>query len=142
MTVLAPITRMPDVERLVEKFPDLTVVIDHMADSPLQRPAELEKLLALRRHPKVYVKISHSWSLSSQPYPYLDSQEQIKRVYASFGPKRLLAGTDWPLVEKYCTYGQAIDLARRRISFLNAEDKKWICGRTAQQIWPFSGVNA
>jgi predicted TIM-barrel fold metal-dependent hydrolase len=136
MTVLAPITRIPEVMRLIEQFPDLTVVIDHMADSPLNQPAELEKLLALRRFPKVYVKISHSWSLSSQPYPYLDSQEQIKRIYDVFGPKRLMAGTDWPLVEKYCTYDQAVDLARKKVSFFNDEDKRWICGLTAAQVWP------
>jgi predicted TIM-barrel fold metal-dependent hydrolase len=137
MTVLAPITRIPEVMRLIEQFPDLTVVIDHMADSPLNQPAGLEKLLALRRFPKVYVKISHSWSLSSQPYPYLDSQEQIKRIYDVFGPKRLMAGTDWPLVEKYCTYDQAVDLARKKVSFFNDEDKRWICGLTAEQVWPF-----
>jgi L-fuconolactonase len=137
MTVLAPVTRMPDVARLAEQFPDLTIVIDHMADSPQGHPEELEKLLALRRFPKLYVKISHSWSLSSQPYPYLDSQRQIKRLYDTFGPKRLMTGTDWPLVEKYCTYAQAIDLARNHISFLNAEDKRWICGRTAMQVWSF-----
>ena len=74
MTVLAPVTRMPDVAKLIEQFPELTIVIDHMADSPLNQPEELEKLLALQRYPKVFVKISHSWSLSSEAYPYLDSQ--------------------------------------------------------------------
>lgn len=137
MTVLAPVTRLPEVAKLIEQFPDLTVVIDHMADSPLNQPRELEKLLALQRFPKVFVKISHSWSLSSQAYPYLDSQRQIKRLYDVFGPKRLMAGSDWPLVEKYCTYAQAIDIARKRIGFLNAEDKRWICGLTAEQVWPF-----
>lgn len=137
MTVLIPVTRAPDVALLVEKFPELTVVVDHMADSPLKQPAELEKLLALSRYPRLYVKISHSWSLSAEKYPYPDSQEQIKRLYDTFGPKRLMAGTDWPLVEKYCSYGQAIDIARKRIAFLNANDKIWICGLTAQQVWPF-----
>jgi len=137
MTVLAPVTRMTDVASLAERFPELTVVIDHMADCPLNHPKELEKLLALHRFPKLYVKISHSWSLSSQPYPYLDSQRQIKTLYDAFGPKRLMAGTDWPLVEKYCTYAQAIDIARKRIRFFNAEDKRWICGLTAEQVWPF-----
>ncbi len=137
MTVLAPVTRMPDVARLAEQFPDLTIVIDHMADSPLDDPQALDKLLALRRFPKLYVKISHSWSLSSQSYPYMDSQKQIKRLYDAFGPKRLMAGTDWPLVEKYCTYAQAIDLARNHIGFLNADDRRWICGLTALQVWPF-----
>jgi predicted TIM-barrel fold metal-dependent hydrolase len=100
MTVLAPVTWMPAVARLAERFPDLTIVIDHVADTPLHQPAELEKLRALRRFPEVYVKISHSWSLSAQSYPYLDSQEQIKTLYDTLGPKRLLAGTDWHLVEK------------------------------------------
>jgi predicted TIM-barrel fold metal-dependent hydrolase len=137
MTILAPVSRMPDIARLADQFPDLTIVIDHMADSPLNQPQELQKLLDLRRYPKLYVKISHSWSLSSQSYPYLDSQQQIKRLYDTFGPKRLMAGSDWPLVEQYCTYKQAIDIAREKIAFLNAEDKRWICGQTAQQVWPF-----
>ena len=140
MTVLAPVVRMPDVARLAARFPDLTVVIDHMASCPLHQPRELEKLLALRNFPKVYVKISHSWTLSSQAYPYLDSQEQIRRLYDAFGPRRLIAATDWPLVEKYCTYSQAVDLARSRIGFLNEEDKRWICARTAEEVWPFRSV--
>src|SRR5262252_5942340 len=46
MTVLAPVTRMPEVAKLVEKFPSLTVVIDHMADSPLDKPQMLDMLIA------------------------------------------------------------------------------------------------
>ncbi|MGH9326174.1 MAG: amidohydrolase family protein [Terriglobia bacterium] len=137
MTVLAPVTRMPDVARMAERFPDLTIVIDHMADCPLNHPKELKKLLALQRFDNLYVKISHSWSLSSEPYPYLDSQRQIKQLYDVFGPERMMAGTDWPLVEKYCTYLQAIDLARKKFKFLNKEDKRWICGLTAERVWPF-----
>jgi L-fuconolactonase len=137
MTVLAPVTRMPDVAGLADRFPDLAIVIDHMADSPLQKPAELEKLIDLRRFPRLYVKISHSWSLSAEPYPYLDSQQQIKRLYDAFGPKRLIAGTDWPLVAKHCSYAQAVDIARKEIPFFNAEDRRWICGLTARQVWPF-----
>nr|MDQ2899274.1 amidohydrolase [Acidobacteriota bacterium] len=47
MTLLAPVTRMPDIQPLIERHPDLTVVIDHMADCPLGRPDELKKLTAL-----------------------------------------------------------------------------------------------
>ena len=136
MTVLAPIGRMPDVMRMADRFPELTIVVDHMADCPLGQPEELEKLLALRRFPRLFVKISHSWSLSVQAYPYADSQAQIRRLYDGFGPRRLIAGTDWPLVESYCTYAQAIDIARSRIAFLNPEDRRWICGLTAAQVWP------
>ncbi len=137
MTVLAPITRMPDTGALISKFPDLTVVIDHMADCPVDQPAELDKLIALRRYPKVFVKISHTWSLSRQPYPWLDSQELVKRLYDTFGPRRLMWATDWPIVEQTATYRQALTVVRDDMKFLNAEDKRWIMHRTIQQVWPF-----
>src|SRR5947207_4914270 len=104
MTVLAPITRMPEVAPLLEKTPDLTVVIDHMADCPIDRPAELEKLIALRRYPKVFVKISHTWSISKQAYPWLDAQEYVKHLHQAYGPQHLMWATDWPIIEGYSTY--------------------------------------
>jgi len=137
MTVLAPVTRMPDVGRVADAFPQLTVVIDHMADSPLGQPEELNKLIALKRHPKLFVKISHTWSLSKQPYPYADSQAQVRRLYDAFGPRRLMWGTDWPLVENHCGYAKALALVRDEMQFLNEEDKSWILGRTIEQVWPF-----
>ena len=137
MTLLAPITRMPEAGELISKFPDLTVVIDHMADCPVDQPAELEKLIALRRYPKVFVKISHTWSLSRQPYPYADAQELVKRLYDSFGPQRLMWATDWPIVEQTATYRQALTVVRDDMKFLNAEDKRWIMNRTIRQVWPF-----
>ena len=139
MTILAPITRVPDVGALIDRFPDLTLVIDHMADCPVDQPAELEKLIALRRHPKTFVKISHTWSLSRQPYPYLDAQEHVKRLYHAFGPQRLMWATDWPLVEQTASYAQALSVVRDDMKFLNAEDKRWILSRTIERVWPFSG---
>ena len=138
MTILAPVARMPALAPLAERFPDLTLVIDHMADSPLDQPAELENLLALRRYPKLFVKISHTWSLSRQRYPYPDSQVQVKRLYDAFGPRRLMWGTDWPLVENHCGYARALALVRDEMKFLSGEDKGWILGRTVERVWPFT----
>jgi len=135
MTLLAPASRMPDAARLIEKFPGLTVVIDHMADCPLDRPDLLKLLLVLERYPNVFVKISHTWSLSKQQYPYLDSQQQVKRLYDAFGPRRLMWGTDWPGVERYCGYAKALALVRDDMSFLNGEDRNWMLGRTVERVW-------
>jgi len=137
MQILAPITRMPDISRLAERCPNLNVVIDHMADCPIDQPAELEKLIALAHHAKVFVKISHTWSISRQPYPYLDAQEYVKRLYAAFGPQRLMWGTDWPLVEERATYRQALTVVRDDMKFLNQDDKGWILSKTIERVWPF-----
>ena len=137
MTVLAPVTRMPDVASLLEKLPDLTVVIDHMADCPIDKPAELEKLIALKRYPNVFVKISHTWSISRQPYPWLDAQQYVHRLYDSYGPRRLMWATDWPIIESHATYAQALTVVRDEMHFLNAEDRQWILSKTIEQVWPF-----
>jgi predicted TIM-barrel fold metal-dependent hydrolase len=138
MTVLAPITRMPDVGRLLEKMPELTVVIDHMADCPIDRPAELEKLIALERYPNVFVKISHTWSISKQPYPWLDAQEYVKRLHQAFGPRRLMWATDWPIVEDRSTYSRALSVVRDEMKFLNAEDRRWMLCQTIERVWKFA----
>jgi predicted TIM-barrel fold metal-dependent hydrolase len=139
MTVLAPIGRMPEVGTLIEQFPDLTVVIDHMADCPVDQPKELDKLIALERYPRVFVKVSHTWSLSHQPYPYLDAQEHVKRLHASFGPQRLMWATDWPIVEQTAnaTYANALRIVRDDMKFLNADDKQWMLSKTIERVWPF-----
>lgn len=138
MTVLAPITRMPEVAMLLEKLPELTVVIDHMADCPADQPAELEKLIALKRYPKVFVKISHTWSISKQPYPWLDAQEYVKRLHQAYGPQRLMWATDWPIVEANSTYARALSVVRDEMKFLNADDLRWILSQTIERVWPFA----
>jgi L-fuconolactonase len=137
MTVLAPIDRIPDVQKLVEKYPDLTVVIDHMADCPVDHPERLESLVALERYPKVFVKISHTWSLSKQGYPWLDSQQLVKRLYDTFGPKRLMWDTDWPIAKEKATYAQRLTVVQDDMKFLNADDKSWILSKTVERVWPF-----
>jgi len=137
MTILAPVTRMPDLAPLIEQHPDLNVVIDHMADCPLDHPDQLQMLLNLARYPRVYVKISHMWSLSKQSYPYADAIPQVKRLCDSFGAKRLMWGTDWPIALKELSYDKAVALYRDHLDFLSAKDREQILSKTVQQVWPF-----
>jgi predicted TIM-barrel fold metal-dependent hydrolase len=135
LSVLAPATRIPEVTALIDKFPELDVIIDHMADCPPDRQDLLDPLLALKRYPNVFVKVSHAWSLSRQAYPYTDSQALVQQVYNAFGPQRLMWGTDWPLVEGYCGYGRALALVRDEMPFLNDDDKAWMLSRTVSRVF-------
>jgi predicted TIM-barrel fold metal-dependent hydrolase len=137
MTVLTPITRMPDLARHIEQNPDLVVVIDHMADCPADRPDQLQLLLALARYPRVFVKISHMWSVSGQLYPFADAQVQVRRLFDAFGPARLMWGTDWPVSLPYLPYADAVALYRDHLDFLSPADRTRILSRTVQTVWPF-----
>ena len=136
MQILAGPSRMPDTGALIEKFPDLDVVIDHMADTPLD--GDLDKLIALARYPRVFVKISHTWALSKQKYPWRDAHEHVKRLYAAFGPQRLMWGSDWPVCEgQRGSYAEALTSVRDEMKFLNDEDRLWILSKTIERIWKF-----
>jgi L-fuconolactonase len=139
LCVLCPAARLPDAGRVIERHKDgLDVCIDHMADCPPGQPDELKKLLALAAYPRVFVKVSHLWSLSREKYPYKDTHDQVKRLYDAFGPQRLMWGTDWPGVEAYCGYARALALYRGELAFLTAADRRWILGGTALKLWPFA----
>ncbi len=137
MTLLIPAMRLPDLHPLIETNPDLQIVIDHMADSPLDHPEQLDLLLALARYPKIFVKISHMWSLSKQPFPYQDAAAQVKRLYDVFGARRLMAGTDWPISLPKQSYAQTVALYRDHLGFLSAKDHAQILSKTVQEVWPF-----
>lgn len=140
MCVLCPIERIPDVEKVIARHPQVDVCIDHMADCPIDQPEELKKLLALAKYDRVYVKISHLWRLSKQEFPYYDTHDQVKKLYGAFGPQRLMWGSDWPAVEDFCGYAKALALYRDEIKFFNDEDRQWILGGTALKLWPFANT--
>jgi predicted TIM-barrel fold metal-dependent hydrolase len=137
MTILTPVTRLPDLVPLIEQNPDLIVVIDHMADCPFDRPDQLQLLLTLAHYPKVFIKISHMWSLSRESFPYRDADAQVKRLNDTFGPQRLMWGTDWPICLKQLSYDKAVALFRDHLDFLPATDREQILSKTVQQVWPF-----
>ena len=137
MTILAPAARMPDIAALCDKFPDLSVVIDHMADCPIDRPDLQLKLTALKRYPRVFVKISHTWSLSKEGFPFRDTFPLVQTLYDAFGPQRLMWGTDWPVSHRHASYAQTLAVVRDAMTFLNRDDKRWLLSKTIERVWPF-----
>ena len=137
MTLLAPNqphSRLPEADRQISGPDDRDRPYGGL---PAEPPEELEKLIALARYPKVFVKISHTWSLSKQGYPWTDSQALVKHLYDKFGPQRLMWATDWPIAKDVATYPQRLTVVRDEMKFLNAEDKSWVLSKTIERVWPF-----
>ena len=137
ISITCSTARLADVQKLCEKFPDATVVIDHMADAPLDQPAELDKLVALKRYPRVYVKLTHIWSVSKTGFPFRDVVPYVKRIYAGFTGQRLLFGSDWPAVNQVASYTLALAWVRE-LPFLRRLERPLVLGMTAAQLWQFN----
>ncbi len=138
MTLLTPAARLQQIAALIERYPDLTVVIDHMADASLDEPHQIRGLLTMARYPKVYVKISHLWSLSKHPYPYADAFVLLKMVYDPFGPRRLMWCTDHTVCLPYTSYSQIVALYRDHPGFMPLAVRREIWHGTVHQVWPFN----
>ncbi|MFN8458325.1 MAG: amidohydrolase family protein [Anaerolineae bacterium] len=135
--ILTKPSRLPDLAHILERVPEVDVVIDHIADCVDGSADNLQSLLALARYPRVYLKTGHIWVNSSLDYPWRDTHELVKQAYESFGAQRMMWGSDWPLCLKHTTYSQALSYLRDEMGFFSKEDLTWILGRTALRHWPF-----
>jgi len=136
MLILTGPTRLPDLAAILERHPDLDVVIDHMADCPIDRPDLIALLVDMARYPRVHVKISHTWSLSRESYPWRDTHDLVQRVYQAFGPQRIMWGTDWPMCLLKTTYARTLSVVRDEMRFISGDDMPWVLGETAFKLWP------
>jgi len=137
MLILTGSPRLPDLARLLEKYPDLDTVIDHMADVHPEDAEGRRLLLGMARFPRVYVKISHTWSISQQDYPWADTHGLVEEVYQTFGAQRIMWGTDWPVCLSRATYLQTLQVVHDEMKFITPGDLEWVLGKTVLQLWSF-----
>ena len=138
MLILTRAGRLPDLAAILERNPELDVVIDHMADARPDRSDEQQLLMQMARYPRVHVKISHTWSISSETYPWADTHALVKEVYQTFGAQRIMWGTDWPVCLPRASYAQTLAVVRNEMHFISSQDKEWVLGKTALKLWPFN----
>ena len=121
---------LPIVDKVAARFPDLKIVIDHLALIRVKDDAafaDLPHLLALAKRPNVAAKASALPCFSTDPYPYRNIHGYIRQVFEAFGPKRLFWGTD--ITRLPCTYRQAVTMFTEELPFLSESDKEWVMGK-------------
>ena len=129
--VLVPQPLVHLIDKVAQRYPGLKLTMDHLAIPSGTKDAEafrnLDMLLAIAQRPNVSAKVSALPSYSTGKYPYKELHGYIRRVYDSFGPKRMFWGTD--LSRSPIPYREHVTLFTEEIPWLTDEDKKWIMGR-------------
>jgi predicted TIM-barrel fold metal-dependent hydrolase len=136
LVVLAP-GRADLLQAYAEKFPDLTIVIDHCG-VPLQKAAPvaaLDAVLELSRYKNVALKWCHApYFLGATPYPFPDVLVLLKRMVTVFGAERVLWGSDFTITAEFSTWAEEL-FHIRDAADLSSTEKEWILGRTARTIF-------
>ena len=130
---------LSSLDRMCADFPETTLAIDHIARIGMAGPVrdvDVAALCRLSRHPRVHVKVSAFYALGKQLPPYNDLVPLISALYDSYGPHRLMWGSDSPYqVQPPHTYGASLDLVRNGLPFLSPQDKAWLLGKSAQSVF-------
>jgi predicted TIM-barrel fold metal-dependent hydrolase len=132
---------LPGLGKRCEQFPETPVVIDHLARIGTTGPlveSNIQMLCALAKYPEVKVKVSAFYGAGAKRPPHLELAPFIERLYHTFGPQRLMWGSDCPYQVATETYEDSISLVRDRLNFLSADDKQWLLCKTAEATF-FAG---
>lgn len=129
----------PWVAAMCERHPDTTVAIDHLGRVGATGAivdAEVRALCGLAKYPRVHVKVSAFYALGRKQPPYTDLAPMIRQVFETYGPRRLLWGSDSPYQTRAPhSYQASVDLIRSGLPFLSADDRQWILRRNTERLF-------
>lgn len=131
LMILVPQNFVHVIDGIAAKYPDLKIIMDHMALSSGKPEDEtfrdFDKLLPIARRANVAVKASALPSYFKEPYPFKKIQVHAKRAYEAFGPKRLFWGSDWS--RSPVPYREHVDMWLKDAPWLKEADREWVLGR-------------
>jgi predicted TIM-barrel fold metal-dependent hydrolase len=136
--------RLAEIGAIAERHPGLRIIVDHMGFARATMDAKampaVERVNALARHPNVSVKVSALPCFSTEPYPFKNLDDPLRRVIAAFGPRRAFWGSDITRVPASCTLRQVVTHFTQELDFLSGADLEWIMGRGLAEClrWPMS----
>lgn len=105
--------------KVTDLVPNLRIVVDHLPQmNPPTEPAALKAYMAdlreLAKRPQVYFKVSEvlrkvDGKLQTDPKFY---KERLDLFWETFGPDKLLYGSDWPNSDNWAPYPQVFAIVR------------------------------
>lgn len=125
--------------RFVDQHPNQTFILDHVAKPKIKErilSPWREDMIELGKRPNVYCKLSgmiteadwKKWS-SADLAPYLDTALQ------AFGPKRLMFGSDWPVMLVAGQYKPWVELVKQTIKRYSTAEQEQILSKNAIQAY-------
>ncbi len=141
LSFLAASEDLPEIGRMCERFPQTAVIIDHVGGVRMKEGAvaadDLQQLVDLADHPKVFVKFGPVHALSDEEAPFPGVAVLLRQVVKAFGADRCMWESDCggpsKLDDPPTEVLAGVDLVRHA-DFLSAQDKAAILGTTARKL--------
>lgn len=126
---------LPLLMELVQRHPSLPIVIDHGAKPAIARgefAPWARDIAQVARETGVFCKLSGLTTEANPPWDDEQLRPYVEHLLASFGPERLMWGSDWPVVDLAGGYARWRDACLR---LLPASVHASVMGATAHAFY-------
>jgi len=87
------------------------------------------------KKPNIQLEVLFHIMVADMEYPYSEARTPLRVLYQELGPEKLLWGSDFPAVERNCTYRQSLDWLRKYCDFIGPRDMEKILGGNATELF-------
>ena len=129
---------LPHILTLAQAHPGLQIVIDHGAKPDIsggEWQPWADRLTAIATQTSAVCKLSGLLTEAAPGCKASAVRPWAEHVLETFGPERVLWGSDWPVLELNGGYGQWVALTRQVIAPLAATQQQAIMGGNARRIY-------
>ena len=129
---------LPNLFELLERHPDLSVVVDHGA-KPRIEIDEFEPWASDIRHiastTSAYCKLSGLVTEAGPGWSEDALRPYVEHLIECFGAQRLMWGSDWPVVNRVASYDRWRECTKSLLDELTADEQSAIFGGTAAEFY-------
>jgi L-fuconolactonase len=127
---------------LLERHPHLRTVIDHGAKPEIRSRAFADwaqGMSALARQTTACCKISGLVTEAGATWNDESLKPYVDHLLASFGPERLIWGSDWPVCTLTASYEAWFEATQRLLAGLSTGERAAVMGGNAERVYRLAG---
>jgi len=129
---------LPALRAFAARYPDLPIVIDHGAKPPIEHGAMApwrDDIARLAAMPHVCCKLSGLVTEAGPGWDVDHLRPYVAHLLASFGPQRLIWGSDWPVLNLAADYAGWIGACASLLAGLDEPDRHAVFGLNARRFY-------
>ena len=131
---------LPVLEKWVSDFPSVPTVISQGVPTEVAYSNGSVTIpkgwIDLVQSANMYIELAHPISHGRwEEYPYPVGQRIVKELYDLVGAEKLVWGSDFPNVERYCTYAQSLHYVSKHSPYMSQSDLELILGGNLAKVF-------
>lgn len=142
LDILARSQSLDDVASLAQEVPNLRIIVDHLGHPPIDGgelpTAWRDGIVRCAEHPRTFCKVSRITEAAVRlpaPTDPVFYRPILEHLWESFGPTRLLWGSNWPVAERAGDYATTLSVVEAFLAEIDPVDREAVLWATSKDAY-------